>query len=70
MISNSSKGFAVNTKLLKAGLAGALVVAFFAGQAAAQEGECSKVDSEANVKAIGIDVLSANAKLSEISYLP
>ena len=44
----------MNTTSLKAGLAGALVIAFVAGQAIAQEGECPKVDAEANVKALGI----------------
>ena len=32
----------------------ALLIAFAAGQVAAQEGECPKVDAEANVKALGI----------------
>ena len=44
----------MNTKSLKAGLAGTLLIAFVAGQAVAQEGECPKVDAEANVKALGI----------------
>ena len=35
-------------------MAGALLIAAIAGQAAAQEGECPKVDAEANVKALGI----------------
>lgn len=47
-------GFAVNAKSLKAGLAGALVIAFVAGQAVAQEADCPKVDAEANVKTLGI----------------
>ena len=44
----------MNVKSLKAGLAGTLLIAFVAGQAVAQEGECPKVDAEANVKALGI----------------
>ena len=39
----------MNAKSLKAGLAGTLLIAFVAGQAVAQEGECPKVDAEANV---------------------
>jgi hypothetical protein len=48
------KGFAVKTNSL-VGLAGALVIAFFASQAAAQEGECPRVDADENVKALGIN---------------
>jgi enamine deaminase RidA (YjgF/YER057c/UK114 family) len=48
------KGFAVKTTSL-VGLAGALVIAFFASQAAAQEGKCPRVDAEENVKALGIE---------------
>ena len=44
----------MNAKSLKAGLAGALVIAFIAGQSVAQETDCPKVDAEANVKALGI----------------
>ena len=44
----------MNAKLLKVSLAGTLLIAFVAGQAVAQEGECPKVDAEANVKALGI----------------
>src|SRR5215813_10142589 len=44
----------MNAKSLKAALAGTLLIAFVAGQAVAQEGECPKVDAEANVKALGI----------------
>ena len=32
-----------------------LVLAYLAVDAAAQEGECPKVDAEANVKALGIE---------------
>ena len=46
--------FAMNGKSLKARLAGTLLIAFVAGQAVAQEGECPKVDAEANVRALGI----------------
>src|SRR5262245_5439819 len=48
------EGLSVNAQSWKAGLAGALLIASVAGQAAAQEGECPKVDAEANVKALGI----------------
>ncbi|HEY1364090.1 MAG TPA: RidA family protein [Xanthobacteraceae bacterium] len=44
----------MSTKSLKASLAGTLLIAFVTGQAAAQEGECPKVDAEANIKALGI----------------
>src|SRR5215475_2298196 len=44
----------MNRKSLKAGLAGMLLIAFVAGQAVAQEGECPKFDAEANVKGLGI----------------
>jgi enamine deaminase RidA (YjgF/YER057c/UK114 family) len=44
----------MNAQWWKTGLAGALLIAAIAGQAAAQEGECPKVDAEANVKALGI----------------
>jgi enamine deaminase RidA (YjgF/YER057c/UK114 family) len=49
-----SRGFAVNAKSLKAGLAGALLIAFVPDQAVAQEGECPKVDAEVNFKTLGI----------------
>jgi hypothetical protein len=52
----------VNAKSLRAGLAGALVIAFVAGQAVAQEADCSKVDAEANVKALGIAYYPPGAK--------
>src|ERR1700720_1721372 len=55
-------GFAVNAKSLKAGLGGALVIAFVAGQAVAQEADCPKVDAEANVKALGIAYYPPGAK--------
>src|SRR3981081_438585 len=42
-------------KTLKACLAGAIVVAFLSGQAAAQGGDCQAVDAEANFKALGVD---------------
>ena len=44
----------MKAKSLKAGLAGALLIASVAGQAVAQEGECPKVDAEANAIALGI----------------
>ena len=44
----------MNAKSLKASLAGTVLIAFVAGQAVAQQGECPKVDAEANVKALGI----------------
>jgi enamine deaminase RidA (YjgF/YER057c/UK114 family) len=47
------KGFSVSAQSWKATLAGALLIAVVAGQAA-QESECPKVDAEANVKALGI----------------
>src|ERR1700738_95566 len=55
-------GFAVNAKSLKAGLAGALVIAFVAGQAVAQEADCPKVGAEANVKTLGIAYYPPGAK--------
>jgi enamine deaminase RidA (YjgF/YER057c/UK114 family) len=39
----------------KVALASVLLLAFLAIEAAAQEGECPKVDAEANVKALGIE---------------
>lgn len=59
----------MNAKSLKAGLAGALVIAFVAGQAVAQEADCPKVDAEANVKALGIAYYPLVPKLSAISCL-
>ncbi|MFZ1096455.1 MAG: RidA family protein [Xanthobacteraceae bacterium] len=52
----------MNAKSLKAGLAGALVIAFIAGQSVAQETDCPKVDAEANVKALGIAYYPPGAK--------
>jgi enamine deaminase RidA (YjgF/YER057c/UK114 family) len=48
--------------LLKSGLVGALMVAFVAGRAAAQDGECPKVDAEANIKTLGISYYPAGAR--------
>ena len=45
----------MDAKSLKACLSGTLLIAFVAGQAVAQDGECPKVDAEANVKALGIE---------------
>jgi enamine deaminase RidA (YjgF/YER057c/UK114 family) len=42
------------SKLWKSGLTGVLAVAAAAGQAVAQDGECPKVDAEANVKSLGL----------------
>ena len=59
----------MNAKLLKVSLAGTLLIAFVAGQAVAQEGECPKVDAEANVKALGIAYYPPPKTLSAISCL-
>jgi enamine deaminase RidA (YjgF/YER057c/UK114 family) len=48
------EGLSVNAQSWKAGLAGALLIASAAGQVAAQQGECPKVDAEANFKTLGI----------------
>jgi hypothetical protein len=61
--------FAMNAKSLKAALAGTLLIAFVAGQAVAQEGECPKVDAEANVKALGI-VYYPPAKSTVGNFVP
>ena len=53
---------AVNTESLKTVLASVLLVAFVLGEAVAQEGECPKVDAEANVKALGIAYYPPPAK--------
>src|SRR5262249_2073571 len=44
----------MNTKSLKAGLAGKLPIAFVGGQGVAQGGEGPQVDAEANGKALGL----------------
>ena len=48
------EGLSVNAQSWKVGLAGALLIASAAGHAAAEQGECPKVDAEANFKALGI----------------